>query len=182
VAPRTGSDSGIYLDFSSQKGNHRFVLLTSSQGEELLAPSFRECYGDIPLILLRGERRETLFSPGGEQRPSPERSPKREEPPEPSKLSTLSKPATPSEFSESLFEEFPFFEELSRERTPSGKSGIPEGAEKASEGASEDALEEDSFVGTLLSCVGGEILLEKREGAEHVMLDEMEGDLPEHEE
>jgi DNA polymerase-3 subunit gamma/tau len=183
VAPRTGSDSGIYLDFSSQKGNHRFVLLASSQGEEMLAPSFRECYGDIPLILLRGERRETLFSPGGKERPSPERSPKREEPPEPSKLSTLSKPATPSEeFSESLFEEFPFFEELSRERTSSGKSGIPEGAEKASEAASEDALEEDSFVGTLLSFVGGEILLEKREGAEPVMLDEMEGDLPEHEE
>ncbi len=186
LVPSAGSDGSIHLDFSSQRGEHRFVLLSSPQGEEMLAPSFRECYGDIPLTLFRGEKRQILFSPEGEQKPSPEKAPKKEEPSKPlkpSKSSTSSPPSEPSEFSESFFEESPFFEELSRERAPSGRSEKPEGSGEVSE----DALgkisgEEESFVGTLLSCVGGEILLEKREGAEHVMLDEMEGDLPEHEE
>lgn len=173
LVPSAGRPGSIQLDLSFQRGDHRFVLLSSSQGEEMLAPSFRECYGDIPLMLLRGEKRRILFSPEGEQKLFPKKAPKKEDSPKPSKSSAS------SSSSESFFEESPFFEELSRERVPSGKSKKPEGSEEASE----DALgEEESFVGTLLSCVGGEILLEKREGAEHVMLDEMEGDLPEHEE
>ena len=72
---------------------------------------------------------------------------------------------------ESLFEDFPLFEELSE--------GKPGSSQPSDSGSNRD---EPSSLGTLLSSLGGEILLEKREGAEDALLDEVEGDLPDHEE
>ncbi len=152
-------ENEIHLDFSSQKEGHRFFLASSPEGREILAPFFREFYGELPIIFLRGDTEKSCSLSGknsGEE----------------NALSSSGDFRKTEETSESLFEEIPFFDELPRDRKGPERSKNPE----------KTSGEEESFVGALLSCVGGEILLEKREGAEHVMLEEMEGDLREHEE
>ncbi|HOO63415.1 MAG TPA: DNA polymerase III subunit gamma/tau [Synergistaceae bacterium] len=149
------SENEIRLDFPPSEGKHRFFLTSSSRGQELLRPLFEEFYGEKSLVLTRGEVRKNCFSGEAEEEKEEEGFPE-----DPEKKELSPKP---------LFEEIPFFEDSFQE------NGNEERHEKA-------FREDQGFVGTVLSCAGGEVLLEKREGAEDAALEEMEGDLLDQEE
>ncbi len=159
------------LEFPLHEGEHRYLLVSSSAGQEALRSLFREFFGEVPLVLVRGKSLQRCFSGISPEKPSFSSSPKDVSSDsfegDPEKRREAPKEHAP----EFLFEDFPLFEELS-EGDPGSFQPSDSGSER----------EESSSLGTLLSSLGGEILLEKREGAEHALLDEVEGDLPDHEE